>query len=128
MHLCGGAVQAGSGTSHRIHELEKELGRLREDGHAYREDLRQQLETARQAATQARHDAAQSQAAAWYEASRLQQLQDDKAVTDSMVASWKQQGREQQVRVATGMVVSCVADQALIVGMYMHNSVHDLLV
>lgn len=105
MQLWCGAVQADSRQSHRVHELEKELGRLREDGHAYREDLRQQLETARQAATQARHDAAQAHAAARYEASRLQQLQDDKAVTDSMVASWKQQGREQQVRVATRVIM-----------------------
>lgn len=90
-------MQGGSGQSERSSELEKELSRLREDGHAYREELRQQLDTARQAAVQAHHEAAQSRAALKYEANRVQQLQDDKALTDSTVESWKQQGREQQV-------------------------------
>ncbi len=97
---CTLAVQNGSGHSeHQQHigELEKELGRLRQDGQAYREDLLHQLEAAKQAATQARYEAGQSNARASYEASQVQQLQDDKTRTADIEDNWKQQAREQQV-------------------------------
>ena len=94
-------MQSGPGQrqqQRRVDELEKELARLRQDGQAYRDDLRQQLEGAKQAATQARHEAAHSNALAGHEAKLVQQLQDDKARMADIVDNWKRQGREQQVR------------------------------
>ena len=97
LHCC--VVQSGSGQpqQRRVIDLEKELARLRRDGQASREELLAQLEAAKQAATQARHEAAQASARATYEASHVQQLQNDKARSADMVDNWKQQTREQQV-------------------------------
>lgn len=103
LHFCDilTHMQSGPGPrqqQRRVGELEKELARLRQDGQAYRDDLRQQLEGAKQTATQARHEAAQSNALAGHEAKLVQQLQDDKARMADIVDNWKRQGREQQVR------------------------------
>ena len=81
----------------RARELEQELSRLRQEGEAYRDDLKQQLEGAKQAAMQARHEAGQANAHATHEHSLVQQLQEDKRRMADIVDSWKRQGREQQV-------------------------------
>lgn len=78
-------------------ELEQELSRLRQEGEAYRDDLKQQLEGAKQAAMQARHEAGQANAQATHEHSLVQQLQEDKRRMADIVDSWKRQGHEQQV-------------------------------
>lgn len=80
-----------------MHELEQELARLRYEGQTYQDDLKKQLEGARQAAMQARHEAGQAHARATHEASLVSQLQDDKKRLSDIVDSWKRQGREQQV-------------------------------
>ena len=80
-----------------VRELEQELARLKHEGEAYRDDLKKQLEDARQAAMQARHEAGQAHARAVHEASLVQQLQDDKKRLSDIVDSWKKQSREQQV-------------------------------
>ena len=81
----------------QVRELEEELARLRKDGQAYREDLVQQLEAAKQAATQARHDAAQARSQAIHEANQGQQLQGDKARLVEDVNVWRKQAQENQV-------------------------------
>ena len=81
----------------QVKELEKELARLKQDGKAYREDLVQQLEAAKQAASQARHDAAQARSQATHEANQGQQLQGDKARLVEDVNVWRKQAQENQV-------------------------------
>lgn len=80
-----------------VQELEQELARLRQDGEAYRNDLKKQLDDAKQAGMQARHDAGQARAQATHEANLVQQLQDDKKQLSDYLHSWKRQGHEQQV-------------------------------
>ena len=82
----------------QVSDLEKELARLRQDGQAHRDELAKQLEAAKQAATQARHDAAQAHAKASHEAHVAQQLQNDRArlVEDANV--WRKQVQENQVQ------------------------------
>lgn len=78
-------------------DLEKELARLRQDGQAYREDLIRQLEAARQAASQARHDVAQAQSQATHESNQVQLLQTDRARLEEDVKAWQKQAQENQV-------------------------------
>lgn len=80
-----------------VHELKQELTRLRHEGQAYQDDLKRQLDGAKQAAMQARHEAGQAHARAAHETSLVGQLQDDKKRLSDIVDSWKRQGHEQQV-------------------------------
>ena len=88
----------------QVEELKKELDRLKQDGQAYREDLMQQLEAAKHAATQARHDAAQASSQAAHEANQVQLLQSDRARMGEIADSWRKQANENQVCLALGQI------------------------
>lgn len=81
----------------QVEELKKELARLKYDGQAYREDLTQQLEAAKQAAAQARHDAAQASSQAAHEANQVQLLQREREHIADVADSWRKQAHENQV-------------------------------